>query len=738
MNLRVFQKIPTVSGLWLPKTTAMRIRQLFHRATDLTFGDRQRAGHRLVRLALATMLFVLTAGLGVAGPLSSTADAQQEQPAVLSIDAAQESDETKAQEPLAASKEQVPAVEPEPAEAGYLSGLDLLPTSVVCMAQISNLPRFCQQWRQTDLGQLLKSDKMQPFIDAQRQRASDFLASVGKKIGVKPMDLYELGSGEIVVAWMSFNQDHRPYAVSVIADIRGNKAKADQQYKEIDANLVEGGAKKKEVTYGDETIIVYEYERKPGQLTIDELAICYNDERLIVSDRETVIQDLLDVIAGKTESGRFAGTDSYQELFAKLKTVNQAEPLDGADEAMRWYANPFEVGKIIRQMVKVERVDELDIIALLQRNGFDFIKAIGGVGSLAGDRYDVLHQGVILAPGKLEKGAKILQSFNGPDTGVPGWISNQAGSFAHLYWRIETAFWAAEPVINDALAEDIFRPVLEGIRDDPQGPMIDLAKDFLPHLGDEIVLLSESDQTDQGQSGGFAIAIEVTDAEKITTVVGKAMKAEPSAKPLEVDTFEAWQIQNTEELEEDLDDDLKDLFGDGGEFGDESEEANEEPLFDHIALGVITSQDEEQKDYLVFANSAELLLQVGNNIHQGAGENALSKTTDTKTVMTELQRLCGPDQSYAAFGVVRPSVSLRARYELFRQGKLKQGDSFWARLLRRVVQPQGDKERQPIDGSTLPPFSEIQDSLNSGGGFWVRTDFGWAFAGFILNQPADE
>ena len=59
-------------------------------------------------------------------------------------------------------------------------------------------------------------------------------------------------------------------------------------------------------------------------------------------------------------------------------------------------------------------------------------------------------------------------------------------------------------------------------------------------------------------------------------------------------------------------------------------------------------------------------------------------------------------------GYSRNVDGLRENYELFRQGKTPQGNTFGAKLLNLVLTPPDQKTTREVkfDGSTLPPFDE--------------------------------
>ena len=610
----------------------------------------------------------------------------------------------------------------------YVSGVDLLPATTAGMVRIPELPSFCDAWQKTQIGLLMSSAEMQPFLDEQRERATNYFDTLDRKIGLKPDDLYEIASGEVVGAWLSFKDDkRRPYSFCVIADIRDKKAEADKAAGKIDADLKAGGATRREVKYGSETIRVYRTKPKPGQLKIEEIALTWNEDRFIAADRDLVVQGLLDVIAGKSSKRAFSDRESYQKVLTdSLKAIQDAEE-NAATMSWQWYAEPFAMGRILREVFEYDRRDDLDVLELLERQGFGVIEAIGGAGVVAGERFDILHRGTVLAPGKLTKAARMLQAKNETRDAIPGWPTADSGAFYRLNWDLESAFWAAESLVNDALGEDLFRPMIEGIRDDPEGPQIDIAKDFLPNLNNEVILVTDNTMPAGPESDRMLVALRIKNADVVAKVVQKAMEVEPDAIKLEIPEFDVWRVERVEGDSDDIDAQLAALG-----FDEELEDEDAAPLLNHWAIAVVKGNKPGDADYLMFSSHSELLVKLGRRVRSGAAGDGLASTPETKVIVDAINDLDADEVTYD--GVIHPSISLRARYELLRKGQLKDSDSLIANLLRRFVEEDEEGEPDPIKAGKLPPFAQIKHFLKSGGSFWQRTDSGWSMTGFLMAE----
>jgi hypothetical protein len=611
--------------------------------------------------------------------------------------------------------------------ATALGAIELLPASTAGVVRIPKLPDFCDAWSKTQIGKLLDTPEMQPFLEEQRARASSYFETIDAKIGLKPRDLYEIASGEVILAWLSFGDDkRRPYSLCVVADIRGMKAKADATAAKIDDDLKAGGATRRDVKYGDETIRVYRTKPKPGQLKIEEIALTWNADRFIAADRDLVVQGLLDVVAGKKSPRSFSERESYQKVMndstAAIKTAGEPD----ATVCWEWYAEPFAMGRILREVFEYDRRDDLDVLQLLERQGFGVIEALGGTGVVAGKRFDVLHRGVVLASGKLTKAARMLQTLGVQREAIPGWPTSDCGAFYRLNWDLEPSFWAAESLVNDALGEDLFRPMIEGIRDDPEGPQIDLAKDFLPNLDKQLLLVRDNTLPAGVESDRMLVALRIKNSDAVADVVRKAMEVEPDAVQLDIPEFDVWRVEHGEG-DGDIDAELAALG-----FEEELESEDSSPLLNHWAIAVVKGHKPGGPDYLMFSSHSDLLIKLGRRVRSGADGDAMASTDATKRVVAAMDQLKATEVAFD--GILHPSLTLRARYELLRRGELQESDSLITNLLRRMVQEGDEGKPDPIQAGKLPDFEQIKKYLNSGGTFWTKTDSGWTMTGFLLSD----
>ena len=614
----------------------------------------------------------------------------------------------------------------------YVPAIDLLPDTVAGLVRVPDVPAFCDAWKTTNIGQLLESPSMQPFIEAQRKHAKGYLQNIGNKLGIRLEDVYAMGSGELVIAWLPFERDkRRPFALVAVSDIRGRSKEASDVLAQIDKDLKAGGWDRTDKKHRGAVIRVYGTKPKPGQLKIDQIAITMNESRVIASDRDTVVKDLLDAIAGDPKRAAISQYPDFKTVLTRsARAIREPAQKDGGVIALEWYAKPFQMGRIVRESLEIDRGNQVDLLKLLENQGFDAIKAAGGIIVMAGNNFDFLHKGFVLAPptttapSKYEKAARILQFVNQPVAEIPTWVGKDTASINRLNIKMEEAFWATESLVNEALNDDLFRDIIDGIRDDEDGTQIDIPRDVLPNLDDRLLLLTDNTLPADISSERMLIAIRIKNGAVIRNTVRKWMEAEPDAtKQRGPGGVEIWRVERNEEDDENFG---ADLFDD---FDEEETVGGAPPLLNQWAIALIDKGPGSSSAYLMFSSHDGLLIDVAKRIQKGGGEG-LGGDSEIKQLISAQKDLGVKSTSFDRW--VRTRMTLRVKYELLRTGKLKESDSVIASIIRRMAEEHEGDELKELDASLLPPLSEVEKYFSPGSSSFTTVNDGWEMTGFFL------
>jgi hypothetical protein len=628
-------------------------------------------------------------------------------------------------------------IDQSPSSDSYLSSVSLLSDLTQGMVAIDSVPKFTESWRKTSLSQMQQDESLREFFELHQANIEAKMAQMGLRTGIRFRDLADAVSGELVFAWIRFEAPKHPFSIAILADTRGRDGQRNSLLKKMDGEL-----RKRNATVAELEIrgavnesykaIVYTMPQKRGQLVVERIVAVDVKGRLIFSDRPETVQALVAAEASGKATGLVASQD-YVDVFAQIeKSWEKGEVIAADSPSIKWFARPIGMGMIGRELAGVDRGRQVDILKLLQNQGFDAVKSIGGQLHLATEHYDLLHRGYVLAPPtvstpeRYKLAARILQFPNLEMKDPPSWVLPTAATFLQVSWKMEKAFWATETLVNEAFGVDkFFRQMLDEIRDD-EDTQIDIEKDVVANFMEDLYIMSENRIDGEETQERAVSAIRIKNPERVAEVLNKALDGDKDAQLFDYPDHPVWEIR-PQPVE-------KEVFEvDGGnldfETDEEEEQAERKPLLDRSAITVFDG-------YLMVSSHPELLVDI---IKQSQNPTAtLGQDASFQRVTEAMEREGGKSRSFQR--IVRTDLSLRIKYQLLREGKFVESDSMLAAILRRLketnetAETAEPAERAKIDMSKLPAFSEVEKYLQPAGGFVVTEDQGWSTTYFLLRK----
>jgi hypothetical protein len=274
---------------------------------------------------------------------------------------------------------------------------------------------------------------------------------------------------------------------------------------------------------------------------------------------------------------------------------------------------------------------------------------------------------------------------------------------------------------------DSFDLAMKGFEDDPYGPQINVANDFIKHLGQRVVLVSDHQMPITPESEQMLAVIDVLNEQAIAATLEKIMLHEPNAVKVQYGNIEVWEIQEPNEDSYDIDlssADL-DLLDAGPAPGAAAAKAQAEAISSAVCV---------HGGRLYIASHAEFLKKILASDPAGRG---LATAIDYREVEASLDRLVkGP---VAARTFVRTDEAYRPVYELLRQSKMPQSQSMLGKILNRVLTSPEDEDEgilreQKIDGRKLPSFEMVRRYFGPAGAVVRSEADGWFLVGATLGK----
>ncbi len=601
---------------------------------------------------------------------------------------------------------------------------ELLPATTKALLSLPDVQRFRVQWDKTQLGQLMADPIMQPFSEDLQRQVREKLLDGSFHVSLSWTELLDACAGELALAAIQPNDDPKAHASVLLADVTGKRAAAEAVVAKAAKSLAEQGAKRTEKTVHGHTMVIHELPRPRGQIEIDRVIRVLTADQLIVGTDEQTVADILDRITSGNRDDTLSSVPAYRLILERVTAADSRIP-----EA-HWYIDPFDYAQVLRTARRGPRKRRKDMLAILRDQGFDAAQAMGGIVHVATGQQELLHRTLIYAPpvpGESQRyrlAARMLEFPNSSQWDWPTWIPRDLATAVQLRWKLRAAFEHSKTLV-DAVAGDegFFDDLLTSIKEDPNGPQIDVRNQFVRYLGERLTIISDNVDPITPESERLLVAVEVTDAEAVRQTVHKALVTDPDARAIEVEGHTIWEIlaQQSEELPDlELELGLDDIDPLG------EAPAAEKPAEDRILTNAAVTVAHGR---LLIATHVDYLAKI---IKKRPADDRLVDAEDFRRVMEQLERVGAGADSLRSFS--RTDEAYRPTYELIRQGKMPNSQSLFGKLLNRILGPEDEDavRTQAIDGSQLPDFQAVRRYLGPAGVFMRSADDGWMLSGVLL------
>ncbi len=628
----------------------------------------------------------------------------------------------------------LPVLAVEPAE-------NLLPGTTKGFVATPSLGDAEAKLSDTELGKLFSDPLMQPFVEDLDKQIKSRLERTGARLGVTFEDLKGVDGGEVALAVVQpLAKDKNSHATVLIIDATGKDAAAKALLAKVAASQAARQGVKSQVQAGKVDITVFTLPLKAGETIPEHVIYFRHNDQIVLTDNRDVAEGI---------AGRFgnAATDSLAKLPAfEQSMVKNAKAAGEAKPNVRWFIEPFGYVEVSRAIHGGKRKRGRDLLKILAGQGFNAVQGLGGNVFFTTGSEDILHRTFVYAPPVVRKegdknkdkynlAMRMLEFKNSEETAPPGWVPADAATYITFHMDLKKAFHYSESLVDEYAGDKgVFKAMWENLAHDPSGPMIDIEKELVSHLGERVTLVSDVKIPVDLKSERLIVAIELLGPKSalvVTKTLEKAFKDDKAAKKREFKGHVIWEMMNDAAAEPDAlqVEEVVPATGKSGGGGDEKEEEEEEeekPILPNMAFTVVNGQ-------LFVGTHVEFMEEI---IGKGGIAPPMIKSGDYLRISDALTRLGATKDSFRFF--TRTDESYRGTYELLKQGKLPQAETLFAKLLNGLLGSgeKGEVRKQELDGSKLPEFKHVQKYLGPAGSYVHSEDDGWFIVGVLLKKAA--
>lgn len=626
----------------------------------------------------------------------------------------------------------LPALAVEPSE-------NLLPNTTKGFISTPNLELAQEKLGETELGKMFSDPLMQPFVEDLEKQIRGRMDMAGVRLGLTFEDLKGVDGGEIALAVIQPDaKDKNSHATVLIIDVTGKEAAAKAMLEKIAANQTAKKGVKSVTKANGIDLTIYALPLKADETAAEHVIYFLHQDQIVLTDSE---------VAAKEIAGRFGG--AAKDSLAKLSSfehsmAKNAKAAGDAKPNVRWFIEPFGYVEVSRAINGGKRKRGRDLLKILANQGFNAVQGLGGNIFFTTGSEDILHRTFVYAPPVVRKegdknkdkynlAMRMLEFKNSEELAPPGWVPAEAATYITFHMDIKKAFRYSESLVDEYAGDKgVFKAMWENLAHDPAGPMINIEKELIDHLGERVTLVSDVKVPVDLKSERLIVAVELLGPKSsivVAETLKKAFRDDPSAKRREFKGHVIWELINEATVEPDLLT-VEGAAPPGGKLGgggdDEEEEATEKPILPNMAFTVVNGQ-------LFVGTHVEFMEEV---IGKGSTAPPMVKSNDYLRISDALARLGATKDSFRLF--TRTDESYRGTYELLKQGKLPQADTLFAKLLNGMLGSgeKGEVRKQELDGSKLPEFKHVQKYLGPAGSYVHSEEEGWFIVGVLLKKEA--
>jgi len=650
--------------------------------------------------------------------------------------------------------------------------VQLLPNTTKGFVSVPDMNTLQASWDKTQWGKLFADPMMKPFADDLKRQISGRLSKAGVQFGITWEDLQRVYGGEVALGMVQPG-DANSHAMVLIVDISGHAKQTDALLAKIAKAMKARNAK--DDSWKEKRTEITGYIYTPANAKKPRHAYYFvRNRRLVASDHKEVLRGILAHMHGRRVDS-LASNPVYRRVTAELsKTPNATPP------HLHWFVEPFGYFEVVRAATGGRRKRGTDILKVLTHQGFRAIEGAGGKVTLASDGMELLHQSFIYAPKeKFKLAARMLDMGERRCLKPDAWVPQDVATYFSFGLKIQPAFRYSETLVNELAGDKdggLFQDVLNSLRDDPNGPQIDIREDIVKNMGSRVSVVTnyKTPITPQSERGVFAIKLidhtahvaadfdrldknkdgKITAAEhpvkrrryfrrvlrefgqppnggltkkqyiksrSVQAAINRSMEKDQEAKRRKVGKHIIWEIINKPK-DKGNEEEIPIIKIEGPGFGAVSgaDEEEEEVAVQGKAKGkrLPNSAIAVVHGHLLIATHVDFLVKV---LERTEASPQLSQSNDFRYIMARLNKLGASDKENGlAFS--RTDKEYQSTYELLRQGKMPESKAMFGQALNALLGPEDeDKLReQQIDGRKLPEYKLVRPYLGPAG-LYIRT-----------------
>lgn len=561
-----------------------------------------------------------------------------------------------------------------------------------CFALLTdNFLEFGKSFRKTNLGRLATGDEFGPLVAELEKRDRATLLHLRPWFGFDWAQIEEVaGPGAVVI----FPHTKGQFGAACLLDASDSPQARTECLASGERYFLAKKFRKSSVRGAGYELTVYE----PASAKSGDFArVHFVSGSLFGAATSRAAAEAL--LATK-EAASLARQANFQQLVI-------SESSDAVAGSTQLFVRPVELWSLSLGDRSKRKVSSRDSFVMARRQGIEALEAAGGVVRFPTEKTCDLEFSVRVKVHRPLKRAIGLVDFKaGAAPSLPQWCAAATSSVLSWRWDFPSAMNAFGSLFDEYNepgpdGEGLFDDLLSGLRDDPEGPRVDLKRDLFSRLGPQVMSVADREGTISAQNPAGARSLNVVSCREVPLVASFLKKLYAGEKNV------AYEKQGEVHL------------WTAKKNGNLFVEGEDQSLMDIRAVALTPSE-------LIFSSD---IAYVRAALAAKVPADPLDKDADWRLLNNKLQDNDG--ERSALRGFIRLDQFLEPGYGYLRAGKPQAKEGADAALLRLLLFGTLESKPAPPFGA-LPEFKLLRDRLRPFGVRLTLTDDGWLVRGAML------
>lgn len=585
---------------------------------------------------------------------------------------------------------------------------------------VTDTNALLRQWSKTDLGSTFQKPAFEPFRTAFAQELEQAWIS---RFGMTFNDMIAVSAGEIGGGLIA--TPGKTPGMALILDIAGKDVEVNNFLTKLIRKTTatpKGESHREKVQTPSGVLDVTVLTLPPDQQSSETRTVYYAqfDHYLLAADQKYLIEQ----ISGENASP-LAGNPVYQATMKRC-IADYPQP---TEPLVRFFIIPLEFGEAIHALRTLRQKGDSrkSACSILAKQGFDGIRGVGGVADLASENFEAIFRIKAYIPEEPTLSLKMLTFLDAADIPVPNWIGENTNRSNLANIDTLALFNNIGPLFDDFLeTPGVWEETLQSLEKDEKGPKVNLKTDLVAHLGPQVSIMRTFRDSDEKVIAG--IAIKTGQAPAVSQALHRMFDTDPDFLVVPYDGDALWlyapkKIESSKNRE-------SGSRPSGSKRQRPSAVGRAKPTEAQSADARCVFQ---VSDDTLFVSNDRATLEEALELRKNGQIVPFDQTAEYQSVLRVLQKFSAGN-GYFAKVISDNKDGFQANYELVKENRLNQGKTLLTRILRSILTGPDNKPRTDftIDGSTLPPFSEMDGHVGPSGFYGQNEADGWFFKGVGL------